>query len=265
MKLEVISPGNKKVMSTIKIEHTIFPDGQRHIMLDTPLTLSKNMHYCITAGIKCADDLFDIALVKDVLPWGAWCALQVEYLMGARMDKQIDDGQPCTARVVGDLIDSMGFSLVAVMDAHSERALSYVTNSTNILPKSKVATYLERFDSHDTVIISPDAGAIERVENLADGHGFDIVQCYKKRNQKNGRLSDFSISAPTDRVDGKVCVILDDICDGGRTFTELAGLLKQAGAIQVHLWVTHGIFSNGRDIKHLDSVTAMNDWLEEEE
>ena len=266
MKLEVISPHDKKVMQTIPIEVSIFPDGQRHVTLVPKGLMTKNMHYCLTTSIKSADDLFDIALVRGTIPWGAYCALQVEYLMGARMDEAIDKFQPCTAEVVGDMLISMQFDVIAVLDCHSEDALKYLGGTAvNILPKLEVRKYLERFDSHDTVIIIPDDGATERVECMVDGQGFDLVQCYKTRSRSDGKLSGFGIEAPTDRVDGKVCVIIDDICDGGGTFTGLASVLRDAGAKAVHLWVTHGIFSKGRALEGLNTVTAMNDWLEEEQ
>ena len=95
------------------------------------------------------------------------------------------------------------------------------------------------------VVICPDAGAEKRIQKL----GLPYVMATKVRDAKTGniiatRLFDEDEQGVS-RVAGKDTIIVDDICEGGRTFIELAKVLKAHGAATVALYVTHGIFSKG--------------------
>ena len=81
----------------------------------------------------------------------------------------------------------------------------------------------------------------------------NYIRCTKERDSETGKLSHFTIVNPAD-VNGMVCLIIDDICDGGRTFEGIATLLREAGATGVDLFVTHGIFSRGGKLAGIDRV-----------
>ncbi len=83
--------------------------------------------------------------------------------------------------------------------------------------------------------------------------GFTIVECTKERDSASGRLFKPEVLQP-ELVKGKRCLIVDDICDGGATFVALARRLREAGAIEVSLFVTHGIFSKGKDLEGIDNI-----------
>jgi ribose-phosphate pyrophosphokinase len=70
-----------------------------------------------------------------------------------------------------------------------------------------------------------------------------VVECSKSRDVKTGKLTGFKVYA--EDLEGKDCLIVDDICDGGGTFIGLAGELKKKNAGNLYLAVTHGIFSKG--------------------
>jgi ribose-phosphate pyrophosphokinase len=100
----------------------------------------------------------------------------------------------------------------------------------------------------DVLPIVPDKGARPRVEALTVGLTDDLVQCNKVRNPQTGKIETIKIEG-IQRVKDRDCLIIDDICDGGATFTTIAMALKDAGAKTVNLYVTHGIFSKGfRDL-----------------
>ena len=94
------------------------------------------------------------------------------------------------------------------------------------------------------VLISPDAGAYKKTERLATALGVPVVVATKYRSVVDGSLAAPDVLGD---VRGKVCVIVDDICDGGGTFLNLAESLTAAGAAECHLFVSHGIFSKGYD------------------
>ena len=77
-----------------------------------------------------------------------------------------------------------------------------------------------------------------------------MIRGSKVRDVTNGRILKTDVGGD---VKGKICVICDDILDGGATFIELANLLREKGAIKVYLIVSHGIFSKGVTTLHTDS------------
>ncbi len=226
----------------------IFPDGQRHITLEADVAWSDVV---ITASLCSANDLFDLLLVNDVLSRNHnKVNLRVDYLIGGRMDRQINDRQPFTLSVVAGIINTAGFDSITILDPHSEvstKLLYAVAGYPNI------GGVLEDYSPEDTVIVQPDKGAEKRVRKMVGGLGFRIIECTKERDSTSGRLFKPEIITPA-AVKGKRCLIVDDICDGGATFVALARKLREAGAIEVSLFVTHGIFSKGKDLEGIDNI-----------
>jgi ribose-phosphate pyrophosphokinase len=74
----------------------------------------------------------------------------------------------------------------------------------------------------------------------------EVVECSKSRDVKTGRLSGFKVYA--DDLQGRSCILVDDICDGGGTFIGLAKELKAKNAGALYLAVSHGVFSKGTDL-----------------
>ncbi len=226
--------------ATVGYEEFTFPDGQRHITLNEEI---RAHDVCVTASITDADSLFDLLLLKDVLDnTQNKVFLRIEYLMGARMDRRTDDRQPFTLKVVAEVLRNAGFESIRVLDPHSFESLRML-NASAMYP-GEFADVLAKYDPKDTVIVQPDAGARERIDNMVFGTKFGVVACSKDRDQATGELSGFKIHTPR-HVRGKHCLIVDDICDGGGTFIGLAKMLMEAGAVSVDLFVTHGIFSKG--------------------
>jgi ribose-phosphate pyrophosphokinase len=94
-------------------------------------------------------------------------------------------------------------------------------------------------------LISPDAGSNKKIYDLAKSIGYtnEIIRCDKLRDIPTGQIIETIVYK--DDLDGKDAIIVDDICDGGKTFIELAKVLKQKNVGKIYLVVTHGIFSNG--------------------
>lgn len=226
----------------------IFPDGQRHITLEGDVNYSEVV---VTASLCSADDLFDLLLVNDVLRRNHNNVnLCVDYLVGGRMDRQINDRQPFTLSVVADIINTAGFDTITILDPHSKMSTTLLYAAAKY---SNIEGVLEDYSPKDTVIVQPDKGAEERVRKMTQGLGFRIVVCTKVRDSTSGRLFKPEVSEPA-LVRGMRCLIADDICDGGATFVALARKLREAGATEVSLFVTHGIFSKGMDLEGIDNI-----------
>lgn len=253
------------------LKYTIFtfPDGQPHFKLEPH---ARDFHVVTIETAICSPRaLLEVLMANDVLRRHGFSEinLDIRYLMGARMDRAIDSDQPFTLELVGRIINSAGFTRVRILDVHSDVATRLIRNSLNVLPIKTLDTVMARkFWGHETSIVTPDKGAINRVNAIVSSFwcGGRRVQCFKKRDIATGALTGFEIENPNDVL--RNCLIIDDICDGGGTFVGLAKELKEYGAKKVYLFVTHGIFSKGLPLEGIDKIFTtdslfnLNPWID---
>lgn len=233
----------------LAIRQFSFPDSQPHIEVQThDIDFTSAT---VETTIKSPVELFEVALVVDVLRNLGYRDLRLDcrYLMGARMDRAITPSEPFTLQVVSRQINSLGFSQVRLLDVHSEVAERLIRNSTNLLPQHAIDATLSA--CNPDYVVAPDAGARNRVESTV--RGVPYFHCTKHRNPRDGKLTEFAVNM--NLVDpGAKILIVDDICDGGATFTGLSKKLREAGASRVDLFITHGIFSRGLPLDGIDRV-----------
>jgi ribose-phosphate pyrophosphokinase len=237
----------------------VFPDGQPHFALETYDREFSSV--TVEAPIRSAVELLTVLLASDVLRQHGYSevSLDIRYLLGARMDRAIDSLQPFSLQTIARLINGAGFSRVRVLDVHSDVATRLIRNSSNILPVN-LATRVWEVLGRPSIVV-PDKGAIRRVVDLTPHKG-NHVFCEKERDMATGRLSNFRVGAGHSFIEGKHCLIMDDICDGGRTFTGIAKLLRSRGAEGVSLYVTHGIFSQPLPLEGIDRIFTTDSYTE---
>lgn len=239
-----------------------FPDGQPHYAFD-PGPLQAATRIDLIARIRNGGELLNVALALDALrslfpermpP----LALNIPYLLGARMDRRIAAGQPASLGVVAALLRASvgGAFPIRVLDPHSPVAFDVLPGLEALLPDALVQFALadvERQTGEAPVVVLPDRGAAARTAAVLDRlhAAHSRAQCSKVRDPASGKLSGFKLDAGA--VAGRVALIIDDLCDGGRTFTGIAEVLREHGAKAVYLCVTHGVFSKGLV---LDGITA---------
>jgi ribose-phosphate pyrophosphokinase len=171
------------------------------------------------------------------------------------MDRAIGPGQPFTLEVLAGILKAACAEAndIRILDPHSSVTLDLIPRSQAIHADSLVRKVLARMAGNPTIVI-PDKGAIERTNSLLSRINAknEVAQCSKVRDMATGKLSGFSLDKGD--VNGKDCLIVDDICDGGWTFTGTAKVLREHGAKSVSLCVTHGIFSKGIDLDGVDMI-----------
>lgn len=173
------------------------------------------------------------------------------------MDRRVAAGQPATLAVVASMLNTIkGIKNLRILDAHSPETFTQLPTATPLHPDALVAYAIKHLtQQHNAapVIVIPDAGAVPRTSAILARLGTknSTAQCSKKRDSQTGKLSGFQFDAGD--VNGKVALIVDDICDGGGTFAGIATLLRAQGATHVYLCVTHGIFSKGIEIDGIDA------------
>lgn len=233
--MKIYTAGGELAFSTFR-----FPDGQPHFKLETYEREFNTV--TIETRITSPNDLFDVALVNDVLRRAGYNTVNLDilYLMGARMDRAISWAEPFTLQLIANFINQLGFTKVRILDAHSVVATNLIRHAENILPTQIVTGIVETLGQ--PIIVCPDAGARERVKKMC--YKWNIANATKKRDPNTGQLSGFELIDPS-FVRGKNCLIVDDICDGGGTFIGLIEVLKRSGAEKIYLFTTHGIYSKG--------------------
>lgn len=171
--------------------------------------------------------------------------LIIPYLPYARQDRWINEDEPFSLKLYCNMINSLRFNSVTVYDCHSDVGPALLANCINV-PQHEIAKRIlppEYFEPSQwpIVFISPDAGSYKKLSKLVPSSRIAVAT--KIRNEK-GEITDTHIYAPF-ALEGLKCVIVDDICDGGRTFIDIAAQLQKLNVSAIELYVTHGIFSKG--------------------
>lgn len=179
------------------------------------------------------------------------------YFPYARQDRVMVKNEPFSLKVFAELLNSLNLSSVEVWDAHSDVTSALVKNC-RVVPQWDLARRTlpaGYFENH--LFVSPDAGAYKKLTKLV---AEDSRICIGVKNRDSqGNIIHTDVFSPVP-IEGRDCVMVDDICDGGRTFIELAKTLKAKDAASVILYVTHGIFSKGFDElkQHIDRIYTTN-------
>ena len=242
--------------SDIKYKISRFPDGQQSITLDmVDADLPNKITVSITSRLNSFKDLEIIIAANQALREFSYVEnvkLNVPYFLGARSDRKFEAGTSNYLKtVICPIINAQNFSRVTVLDPHSDVLEACLNNYHKHNNHRLVKDALTKIDNKDGAqsricLVSPDAGAYKKIFDVAKEFKIDnIITASKVRDIKTGKILRTDIPTLDQHNDIKY-VIIDDICDGGRTFIELAKAIKGSRpTAKVYLIVTHGIFSAG--------------------
>ena len=227
----------------IEYKSFIYSGGEVSVKLEQKFPKFKRL--LIVAFLKSSDDIMLLLNITNALriQYGSYrkISLQLEYCPYARQDRVCDEGESFGLKVFANLINSLNFEAVHIIDPHSDVAPALINNSW----VSPLHDYFDYTISDIDYLVSPDAGANKKVFKLSQELDIPMIRADKVRDVKTGKILETIVYA--DDLTGKRVMIVDDICDGGRTFIELAKQLIDKGAT-VDLYVTYGIFSNGKEV-----------------
>ena len=230
-------------LTPLSFESFTFSGGEPHIKIN-PVNLASEPVW-ITHRIRSFSDIGLLMLAVDALRRMGVSQLRafLPYFPGARQDRVMVSGEPLTVKVYADLINQLSLDQVYVFDPHSEVTPALLNSCYTLSNHAFIQQVVSQLSSSCT-LIAPDGGSLKKIYSLATFLGQqEVVECSKVRDVKSGNLSGFRVYA--DGLEGKDCLIVDDICDGGGTFIGLAQELKKKGAGNLYLAVSHGIFSKG--------------------
>lgn len=276
--LDLVNPEK----SQIKYKISQFPDGQQTVDLtDWNDLMIYEDAVKISSRLNSFKDLELIicatAAIRNIKP-NREIALYVPYFMGARSDRKfVDGGVNYLKQVICPIINSLNFVTVITLDPHSD-VLEACLNNYEKLDNHTVVKYaLTEIDNKKDpqqriCLVSPDAGAYKKIFDVAKKFQIqNIVTANKVRDMRTGNILKTEVpNLPGLVGDDMQYVIIDDICDGGRTFNELAKAIREQRAdAKIYLVVTHGIFSAGfkeltKYFEHIYTTNSHRDVADDE-
>lgn len=158
----------------------------------------------------------------------------------ARQDKKSAAREPITAKLVADLMTTSGVDRVIAMDLHQGQIQGFFNQPVNHLTALPIlADYFEGLNLENMCVVSPDVGRAKACKKLADMLGASLAIMHKGRPEHNVA----EITHVIGEVEGKNCIVADDMIDTAGSVTEGAQALMKKGAASVYICATHGIFS----------------------
>lgn len=173
----------------------------------------------------------------------------IPYYGYARQDRKAKARDPITAKLVANLLVAAGADRVLTMDLHANQIQGYFDIPVDhLVGMPIIAKYFKEKNLDDVCIVSPDHGSVTRTRNMAEFFNCPIAIVDKRRPEPNKS----EIMNIIGDIEGKNCIILDDMIDTAGTITNAANVIKEMGAKNVYAGATHGILS-GPAIERIQS------------
>ena len=245
-------------MKITKESYFVFSGGEVHCKLPEKIELTGERFLNLVCLDYTMNGLMALCQYKEVLDREQIkVGLTYPYLPYARQDRVMTQTEPFSLKTFCNIINAQKFESVTVFDPHSDVGIGLIDRSAYIPQWHIVQTVVpkEILYNPNVVVVSPDAGAYKKVSKLITND--ERIAIGVKHRDDKGTITGTKVFG---NVEGRDCLMVDDICDGGRTFIELAKELKEQGANKIYLYVTHGIFSRGfEELKeNIDHIYTTN-------
>jgi len=200
------------------------------------------------------DNLMELLITIDALRRASSDRITavIPYFGYARQDRKTDGRTPISAKLVANLISAAGADRVLTMDLHAGQIQGFFDVPTDNLVAQPVMVddITRRNDVNNLMVVSPDVGGVVRARSFANRIGADLAIVDKRRP----RAGESEVMNIIGDVNGRKCILVDDICDSGGTLCNAAAALKEKGAKSVSAYTTHGVLSNNAVKRIEDSV-----------
>ncbi len=191
------------------------------------------------------DNLMELLVTMDALRRASARRVTavVPYFGYARQDRKSGPRTPISAKLVANLITEAGANRVLTMDLHAGQIQGFFDIPVDNLFAAPLFTrdIQERYEGRDLMIVSPDVGGVVRARAVATRLNCDLA-IIDKRRERAGVSEVMNIIG---EVEGRHCILVDDIVDSGGTLVNAAGALIAGGASSASVYVTHGVLSGG--------------------
>lgn len=218
-----------------------FSDGEIQIEIDENVR-SKEVFVIQSICSPVNENLVELLLMLDALKRASANRITavIPYYGYARQDKKVAPRVPISAKLVADLLTVAGAARIITMDLHSGQIQGFFNIPVdNLFAAPVIIDYIRKKFNNDLVIVSPDAGGVERARAFAKRLNAGLAIIDKRRDAPNQAKAMAVIGDVAD----KVVVILDDMVDTSGTLVEAAGAIMKNGAREIHASCCHAVLS----------------------
>lgn len=220
-----------------------FADGE--ILVEPQQSLrEKNVYIVQSTCNPVTERLMEVLVCIDACKRAS--ARQINVIMPyfgyARQDRKAKPRQPITSKLVADMLQVAGADRVVVFDLHATQIQGFFDIPIDDLSAVPMLShyFLEKnFPKDEIVVVSPDHGGVVRARKMADYLDAPIAIIDKRRPKPNMVEAQNVIGD----VNGKICIVVDDICDTAGSLVAGCEILKKYGAKEIYTAITHGVFS----------------------
>ena len=204
------------------------------------------------------DNLMELLIITDALRRSSARRITavIPYFGYARQDRRTKARTPISAKLVANLLTEAGIERVLTLDLHAAQIQGFFDIPVDNLYTSPIFSLDVRHHFKDLskiTVVSPDVGGVSRARELAERIKADLAIVDKRRSLP-GEVSQMTIIG---QVKGRICLIIDDICDTAGTLIKAADLLIEKGAVEVHAYISHGVLS-GEAVEKIESSKIKN-------
>ena len=198
------------------------------------------------------DNLMEMLVLVDALKRGSADRITavIPYFGYARQDRRVRSARvPITAKVVADMIHRAGVDRVLTVDLHAEQIQGFFDIAVdNVYASTVLLDDIELQKFEDLIVVSPDIGGVVRARAVAKALGVDLAIIDKRRPEANVA----EVMNIIGDIDGRNCLLIDDMIDTAGTLCKAADALITKGAVSVHAYCTHPVLS-GNALKNIAS------------
>lgn len=191
------------------------------------------------------DNLMELLILIDALKRASARRITavIPYYGYARQDRKVGARTPISAKLVANLLERAGADRVMTLDLHAGQIQGFFDIPTDNLFAAPVMVrdIQENFELGNLCVVSPDVGGVVRARGLAKRIDAPIAICDKRRE----RPGESEVMNVIGDVEGRRCILIDDIVDSGGTLVNAANALLAQGAQEVMAYITHGVLSGG--------------------
>lgn len=225
-----------------KMEITRFSDGEICVEIDESVRGS-NVFLIQSTCPPVNENLMELLVITDALKRASARVITavIPYYGYARQDRKAKPRAPISAKLAADLIVVAGATKIVTMDLHAGQIQGFFdVPVTHLYAVPVISEYLrKKYEGEETVIVSPDAGGVERATEFANRTHSELAISYKRRPAANVA----KISNIIGDVEGRHAIIVDDLIDTAGTATAAAEVLIERKARSVSVCCTHGVLS----------------------
>lgn len=236
---EKISEYLAKPLGRLKVNR--FSDGETQVEIHENVR-KREIYVIQSTCYPVNDNLVELLLLIDAFRRSSASRITavIPYFGYSRQDKKVSPRVPISAKLVADLLDVAGVDRVITMDLHAGQIQGFFNVPVdNLYSAPIIIDDIKTRFSDDLVVVSPDAGGVERARAYAKRLHAGLAIVDKRRSAPNQAKA----MAIIGDVQDKIAIIIDDMADTAGTLTEAASVIREKGAREVHAYCTHPVLS----------------------